>query len=211
MGTAPVLPHCYLLRYPWPQPTDIVKDKPTICSPIFMAFPCDRIPKVTEDVHVHFFIHSSNSCKFTSQFRERFEAAAVGAVGVGVSSCAQSALSFVFVYIPHLLCTVALWFEFLVNLQICFWIAVAFDSIGLFRAVNLYQIFCLVMYLIFGDNIVWFWSIDIIIRAVCVDGSPYLPSAGIVRRLQWQFLTHVSEKPIGPIFRGQAIKELMTI
>jgi hypothetical protein len=55
----------------------VLKDKPTIGSPIFMAFPCDRIPKVTEDVYVHFCIHSSSSSKFTSQFRERFEAAAL--------------------------------------------------------------------------------------------------------------------------------------
>ena len=29
----------------------------------YSAFPSDRIPRVTNDVNIHFFIHSSNSCK----------------------------------------------------------------------------------------------------------------------------------------------------
>ena len=79
-----------------------MKGKPAIGYPIFMAFPCDRIPEVTKDVHVHFFTHSRNSCKFTSQFRERCEAAAVGA------PVPSLLLSFMFVYIPQLLGIVAL-------------------------------------------------------------------------------------------------------
>jgi hypothetical protein len=39
-----------------------VKNKPTVGSSFFGAFPSDRVPKATKDVNVHLFIHSSNSC-----------------------------------------------------------------------------------------------------------------------------------------------------
>jgi len=41
-----------------------VKEKPTVGSPFFGAFPSAHIPKATEDVYVPYFIHSNNSCKF---------------------------------------------------------------------------------------------------------------------------------------------------
>jgi len=40
-----------------------VKEKPTVGSPFFGAFPSDRNHEATKDVSVHFFIHSRNSCK----------------------------------------------------------------------------------------------------------------------------------------------------
>jgi len=59
----------------------VVKEKPTVGSVFFGAFPSDRIPNATKNVTVHFFIHSSNSSKiyqsvpvsYNSEFRERFE------------------------------------------------------------------------------------------------------------------------------------------
>ena len=36
----------------------VVKEKPTIGSPFFGAFPSDLIPKATKDVNVRFLIHS---------------------------------------------------------------------------------------------------------------------------------------------------------
>ena len=41
----------------------VVKEKLTVGSPLFGAFPSDRNPKATKDVTVHFFTHSSNSRK----------------------------------------------------------------------------------------------------------------------------------------------------
>jgi hypothetical protein len=38
----------------------VVKEKLTVGPTLFWAFPFDRIPKVTKDVNVFFFIHSSN-------------------------------------------------------------------------------------------------------------------------------------------------------
>ena len=40
-----------------------MKEKPTVGSPFFGAFPSDRNHEATKDVSVHFFIHSRNSCK----------------------------------------------------------------------------------------------------------------------------------------------------
>jgi len=59
-----------------------VKDKQTIGSTFFGAFPSDRMPKATKNVISYFFIHSNNYCKlqqripanYTSEFRELFEA-----------------------------------------------------------------------------------------------------------------------------------------
>ena len=47
-----------------------MKAKPTLGCPFFRAFPSDSIPKATKGVNVYFFIQSSNSCKYTSEFRE---------------------------------------------------------------------------------------------------------------------------------------------
>ena len=59
----------------------VVKDKPTVGSLFFGAFPSDCIPKATKNVSMHFVIHSSNSSKiyqsipvsYNSELRERFE------------------------------------------------------------------------------------------------------------------------------------------
>ena len=66
-----------------------MKKKPTAGSPVFEAFPSDRISKATKDVNVFSlftvlqkFPSWSNFCKlcqqvsvnFTSEFRENFEA-----------------------------------------------------------------------------------------------------------------------------------------
>ena len=40
-----------------------MKEKATVGFPFLGAFPSDHIPKATKDVNVHFFSHSSNSCK----------------------------------------------------------------------------------------------------------------------------------------------------
>jgi hypothetical protein len=40
-----------------------MKEKSSVGSPYFGAFPSDRIPRATNVVSVYFFIHSSNSCK----------------------------------------------------------------------------------------------------------------------------------------------------
>jgi hypothetical protein len=37
----------------------VVKEKPTVGSPFFGAFPSDRIPKVTKVVNLHFFRHTA--------------------------------------------------------------------------------------------------------------------------------------------------------
>ena len=62
MGNAPMLSHFSLLRNPWPNRpvcwSIVVKENPTVVSPFFGAFPTDRIPKVTNNVKVHFCIHS---------------------------------------------------------------------------------------------------------------------------------------------------------
>ena len=52
MGDAPVLS-----PVSW---SIVVKEKPTVGSPISGASPSDRIPKATKDVNVYFFINSSN-------------------------------------------------------------------------------------------------------------------------------------------------------
>ena len=39
-----------------------VKEKPAVGSPLWGAFPSDRIPQATKDVDVHFSIHSTNTC-----------------------------------------------------------------------------------------------------------------------------------------------------
>ena len=41
----------------------VVTEKSTVGSPFFGTFPSDHIPEATMEVSIHFFIHSSNSCK----------------------------------------------------------------------------------------------------------------------------------------------------
>jgi hypothetical protein len=53
------------LDWNWPVCWIIVmKEKPTVVSPIFGVFPSDHIPTATKDVNVRFFIHISNLCKW---------------------------------------------------------------------------------------------------------------------------------------------------
>ena len=77
MGDAPLLSHCSLIRNPLPKPTGVLehcREGETNCwFSTFRAFPSDSIPKATKDVGVHFFIHSSNSCKFYQRISGTFE------------------------------------------------------------------------------------------------------------------------------------------
>jgi hypothetical protein len=43
-----------------------MKEK-TVGSPFFGVFTADRIQNVMKDVSVHFWIHSRNSCNYTSE------------------------------------------------------------------------------------------------------------------------------------------------
>jgi hypothetical protein len=45
----------------------VMKEKHTVGSAFFGAFPSGRIPKATKDVNVHVFIYDSNSCKLCQQ------------------------------------------------------------------------------------------------------------------------------------------------
>jgi hypothetical protein len=77
-GNAWALSHYSLLWNPWPIPTGVqehCRERETNCwfFICFWVFLPDCIPKAMEDVSVHFFIHSSNSCNYTSEFRERFQ------------------------------------------------------------------------------------------------------------------------------------------
>jgi hypothetical protein len=49
-----------------------MKEKPTVGSPFFGAYPSDRIPKEMKDVNVRFFIHSGNCCKLCRRIQETF-------------------------------------------------------------------------------------------------------------------------------------------
>jgi hypothetical protein len=42
----------------------VLKEKPIVGSPIFCVFPSDHITTAMKNVNVHFFIHTSNACKF---------------------------------------------------------------------------------------------------------------------------------------------------
>jgi hypothetical protein len=48
----------------------VVKVKPSVGSPLFGAFPSDRIPKALKDSNVRFFIHSNNFCKLHQRIPE---------------------------------------------------------------------------------------------------------------------------------------------
>jgi len=74
-GDTPVLSLCSLLRNPWPTPTSVLErcwGKTNCRFSTFQAFPSDRIPNATKDDSVHFFIHSSNSCKFDQRISGTF-------------------------------------------------------------------------------------------------------------------------------------------
>jgi hypothetical protein len=49
-----------------------MKEKPTVGSPYFGAFPSDRVPKAMKGINVYFFIHNKNSCKLYQQILENF-------------------------------------------------------------------------------------------------------------------------------------------
>jgi len=50
----------------------IMEEKPNVGSPFCGTFPSDRIPKVTKDLHVHFLIHSTSSCKLNQRIPGTF-------------------------------------------------------------------------------------------------------------------------------------------
>ena len=52
----------------------VLKEKATVGSPFFGAFPSDRIPKATKDVSLYFFSTIAIPVNDTSEFREHFEA-----------------------------------------------------------------------------------------------------------------------------------------
>jgi len=58
-------------KNPWPKPSG-VKKRLTVGSPFFGTFPSDHIPRATKDVNVHFFTHSTNSCKLYQRIPETF-------------------------------------------------------------------------------------------------------------------------------------------
>jgi hypothetical protein len=76
MRDAPVLSHCSLLRNLGPKPTGVLdhcREGKTACwFSIFRTFPSDRFAKATKYVHVHCFIHCSNSCKLYQRFPGTF-------------------------------------------------------------------------------------------------------------------------------------------
>jgi hypothetical protein len=73
MGNDPVLSHyfCYEI-YDQNRPvfwSIVVNAKQNVDSPVFGAFPSDRIHKATKDVSARLFIHISSSCKLYQQIR----------------------------------------------------------------------------------------------------------------------------------------------
>jgi hypothetical protein len=51
-----------------------MKEKKTVGSPLFRAFPCDCIPKAKKDVNIYFFIPVAVPVNYSSEFRQLFEA-----------------------------------------------------------------------------------------------------------------------------------------
>ena len=49
-----------------------MKEKPTVGSPFFGAFPSDGIPKLMNDVNVH-FLFTAIPVNYTGKLMERFE------------------------------------------------------------------------------------------------------------------------------------------
>ena len=75
---APVLSYCSLLRKPQPKPTGVQEhcregETNSFFPPFFGAFPSDRIPKLMNDVNVH-FLFTEVPVNYTSDLMERFEA-----------------------------------------------------------------------------------------------------------------------------------------
>jgi hypothetical protein len=52
----------------------VVREKPTVGSPFFGAFPSDRIPTATKDVIYISLLTVAIPENYTSEFRENFEA-----------------------------------------------------------------------------------------------------------------------------------------
>jgi hypothetical protein len=50
-----------------------VKEKPTIGSPFFGAFPYDRIPKALKDVNYIFLVTVAIPVNYISEFQELYE------------------------------------------------------------------------------------------------------------------------------------------
>jgi hypothetical protein len=67
LGDAPLLSHYFLLRHSWPKSTGVLEHccegETIVSSPFFGAFTSFRTTKATNDINVHFFTRSSNSCK----------------------------------------------------------------------------------------------------------------------------------------------------
>jgi len=86
MGDGAVLSHCPLLINPWQNRpvcwSIVVKEKPTIGSPYFGAFPSDSIPKVTKVVKDKLwdrnFPHAAVPVKIYPQIPENFRCYSVG-------------------------------------------------------------------------------------------------------------------------------------
>jgi len=49
-----------------------VKEKPTLGSPFFRAFPSDCIPEAMKEVNVHFFIHNYYAASIIPANSENF-------------------------------------------------------------------------------------------------------------------------------------------
>jgi hypothetical protein len=77
MEDGPQSSHCSLLKKSLTKTDSVLencmkKKKSTVGCTFFMVFPSDHILKVTKDVKVHFFIHSSKSCKLYHEIPENF-------------------------------------------------------------------------------------------------------------------------------------------
>jgi len=72
MEDAAAMSHCSLLRNTWPKPTGVAKEKPTVESLFFGAFPSDGVHKATKDVNVQKFPSCSKFCKLYQRIPGNF-------------------------------------------------------------------------------------------------------------------------------------------